>query len=198
MAEIWLPITGEWQYEVSSLGRVRNVDNPDKMLKLSRRRHQYYFVASRRGKHRIYRLDKLVLGTFDMSFNRHDPQQEVIHLDGDEANCALVNLKAVSRQEKIKIWQERLVYRTPKDRYIEMRDEEGELMKSFKGYTQAVRFLQADGQLPSGDVFLRRGVSRLFYYLNRGSDPQKKVYGHYWRAPLKAGKNAPDRPSDGS
>ncbi|ERL64472.1 NUMOD4 domain-containing protein [Schleiferilactobacillus shenzhenensis] len=193
MAEIWLPVAGERQYEISSWGRVRNVDQPDRFLKPGRRRHQYYFVASSNGRHRIYRLDKLVLSTFDPAFDRHDPNWEIIHVDGDEANCALANLKAVSRRDKIKFWQDRQVFRGPKSLAIEMCNADGQVITTFKGYTQAIRFLQDHGQLSQGDQTLRRGVSRLFYALNRARAPWRELYGYYWRASHPADPAKPEK-----
>lgn len=181
--EIWKKIPTEDKYEVSNLGNVRNIHNPTHMLKKTKRIHQYYFVASNVSYHTIYRLDKLVLSVFDKSYRINDKNLEVIHLDGDAKNCALDNLKAVTRNEKIAYWKKQNTYRKPKGHYLVMKDKDGNVIKEFDGYTQAVRYLQANKVLPRNEAALRRSVSRLFYYISRSKAPKRKpIFGYYWAA----------------
>lgn len=112
IAEIWLPIDGEPEYEVSNLGRVRSLD-------MTRNFMRWGFPMVRRLKGRVlkpfrsslYLAIRFRMGgeTFYMhrlvaaAFLPGDPARpEVNHKDGDKRNNAVSNLEWATRGENVR------------------------------------------------------------------------------------------------
>ncbi len=99
MNEIWKDIKDyEGLYEVSNLGRVRNVLR-DKQLKPSINTHGYYRVAltkDKKAKH--FKVHRLVALNFIGEQETPD-RRFVNHIDLDKSNNTLMNLEWVTRME---------------------------------------------------------------------------------------------------
>lgn len=97
--EIWLTIKYNDNYEVSSLGNVRN-KKTKRILKPAISNKGYYLVAlSNKGKLHTYSIHKLVME----HFNRCAFDYEVInHKDHNKLNNKLENLEYITQQENVK------------------------------------------------------------------------------------------------
>lgn len=94
--EVWLPIEG-WQYDVSSLGRVRRINKagaPGRVLKPSTNSRGYDQLSLyRRGSRRPICVHILVAETFH---GPRPPGMQVNHIDGIKGNNRPGNLEYVS------------------------------------------------------------------------------------------------------
>lgn len=100
MAEEWRSVPGfEGRYEVSSLGRVRNVKRR-RLLLPSRSTTGYLAVTLFGGSVRkqSFKVHRLVLMAFS---GQQDTRLDVNHLDGNKLNNALANLEWCSRSENM-------------------------------------------------------------------------------------------------
>lgn len=105
MSEEWRPVEG-WPYEVSSLGRVRNVvaRSPTRVGRILRGNVDaggYHNVRlSDAPRDRIYKVHRLVAAAFVGP--QPTPLHEVNHIDGDKKNNQATNLEWVTRSENIR------------------------------------------------------------------------------------------------
>lgn len=108
MSEIWKAIEGyEGLYEVSNLGRVRNLDKVDsmgrfwkgKILTACQQRGNYLYVQlSKDGKQKPMKIHRLVAKAF---IPNPDNKPQVNHKDCNKANNRADNLEWVTNQENI-------------------------------------------------------------------------------------------------
>jgi hypothetical protein len=120
--EIWLPIPNyEDLYEASSLGRIRTKEGKTTFTKKHGERHweqrilKIKFCQSSKkkdridgrvelwkdGKHKTYLVARLVMGSFDKSYDIHDKTITVNHIDGVSTNNKIENLEWCTRKENI-------------------------------------------------------------------------------------------------
>lgn len=94
--EIYLPIDGFPNYEVSNYGSVRNI-KLDRMLSPDLCSNGYYRVClSNKGKATTKQIHRLVLTIFE---NNHENKPCVDHIDNDRQNNCLFNLRYATTQE---------------------------------------------------------------------------------------------------
>ena len=97
--EIYKPIIGYDNYEVSNLGHIRNIKT-GRILRGATSNTGYYFVSlSQNGKTKSHSVHRLVLETFDPRPNMH--ALDANHIDWDKTNNKLENLEWVTRQENL-------------------------------------------------------------------------------------------------
>ena len=97
MQEIWKDIVGyEGLYQVSNIGRVKSIKR-DKILKEQLNERGYLRVSlSKNGKHKTWRVHRLVMITF---IGYVEGKDQVNHIDGDKTNNRLDNLEYVTPKE---------------------------------------------------------------------------------------------------
>ena len=101
--ERWLPVSGyEGHYEVSDLGRVRNLRRGTVQKTLPDLNGYLTAKLSRSQQVRSYRVHRLVARAF---LGPCPEDMEVRHLDGDPSNPALVNLAYGTHSENMKDMQ---------------------------------------------------------------------------------------------
>ena len=97
--EIFKPIAGYDNYEVSNLGHVRN-NKTGRILAIATSNTGYSFVSlSKNGKNKSHSIHRLVLETFDPKDNMKE--LDVNHIDWDKTNNTLENLEWTTRQENL-------------------------------------------------------------------------------------------------
>ena len=103
--EIWKDIEGyEGLYQVSNWGNVKSLNynhtGKEKLLSLHKNRYDYITVDfSKNGKHKTYKVHRLVLQNFAPCDNMKSLQ--VNHIDEDKTNNHLSNLEWVTHKENI-------------------------------------------------------------------------------------------------
>lgn len=104
--EIWKPVKGHDKYEVSNLGRIRNVKT-EKILKNTKNKPGNYYRVHLDGKHQyVHRV--VAQAFFDVP---DDGDYDVNHLDGDPSNNTLPNLDCCSHRSNIDhAWKYGLAY----------------------------------------------------------------------------------------
>lgn len=115
--ETWRDVVGfEGLYMVSNLGHVRRGKKPVN-LRPGRASGGVRFVAlSRNGKSKAIPVHKLVMEAFVEPTNG----RVITHVDGDQDNCRLDNLRFISKEDALKARVEAAVNanRTPVDQYL--------------------------------------------------------------------------------
>lgn len=97
--EIYKPIEGYDNYEVSNLGNVRNTKT-GRVLSAAISNSGYSFVSlSKNSKSRTHSIHRLVLETFEPRDNMKE--LEVNHKDWDKTNNKLENLEWVTHQQNL-------------------------------------------------------------------------------------------------
>lgn len=110
VTEVWKPVVGrEFQFEVSSLGRVKalshsvghwsgqRIEKPERIVNQSRHSGGYKVVSLRDNrKHYVHRL---VMAAF---VGPADSGQDVNHIDGNKSNNALANLEYCDRLRNVR------------------------------------------------------------------------------------------------
>ena len=98
MTEIWRKLEDFSNYEVSSLGRVRNIKT-GRILKLFVRNDGYHHVGLYlNGKQKYQLIHRLVAITF---IPNPENKREVNHIDGDKTNNRVSNLEWSTRSENV-------------------------------------------------------------------------------------------------
>ena len=102
--EIWAPIPGYSNYEVSSLGRVNSLnyikEGKPREMKIGSKRRYHYVKLYNKGVHKIFYVHQLVA----MAFLGHVPNgntMEVDHIDENKSNNRLENLQIISSRANI-------------------------------------------------------------------------------------------------
>ena len=105
--EMWLPVSGwEGLYEVSSRGRVKSLARmtslgnrsvPEKILKHNVMKGYHCVTLQYAGKHKVYRVHRLVIEAFGES--QPTSEHQVNHIDGDKSNNSIDNLEWVTPKE---------------------------------------------------------------------------------------------------
>lgn len=105
--EIWKPISGwEGLYEISNHGRVKSLARltstgnrsvPERILKHNVMKGYHCVTLQYAGKHKVYRVHRLVIGAFGEQ--QPSDEHEVNHIDGDKANNCIENLEWVTPKE---------------------------------------------------------------------------------------------------
>jgi hypothetical protein len=95
--EIWKPITGYENYEISSWGRVKN--SSGLFLKIQDRKGYKRIILLKKSKHKSFLIHRLVAVNFIPN-----PKNllEINHIDGNKQNNNVENLEWVSRYENMK------------------------------------------------------------------------------------------------
>lgn len=106
MEEIWKPVVGyEGHYEVSSLGRVKNVKYKSKSKLLSPRKHHHYkytslsVALSINGVIKEKIISRLVAQAF---ISNPENKSDVNHIDNNPLNNNLLNLEWTTHSENLK------------------------------------------------------------------------------------------------
>ena len=99
MQEIWKDIIGyEGLYQISNYGNVKSIKR-DKILKPQVNGRGYLSVGlSKNGKHKTFRLNRLVMITF---VGYEEGKDQVNHIDGDKTNNRLDNLEWCTQSENM-------------------------------------------------------------------------------------------------
>lgn len=97
--EIWKPIFG-YNYEVSSLGRIRNASNNKILSLFDKNRMGYYrVILFKEHKRKRFFIHRLVAETF---LENLENKPQVNHKDGNKQNNNVENLEWVSQSENMK------------------------------------------------------------------------------------------------
>ncbi len=96
--EVWKPIEGFKNYEVSSFGRVRNVKFNRVINPHLSNGYQRIGISSGKGKQKKFAVGRLVAKAFLESYSE---DLEVDHIDRVRANNNVNNLRCVNRKENL-------------------------------------------------------------------------------------------------
>jgi hypothetical protein len=96
--EIWKPIEGFKNYEVSSFGRVRNVKFNRVIHPHLRNGYERIGISDGNGNQKKFAVNRLVAKAFLQSFNE---DLEVDHIDRVRTNNYVTNLRCVNRKENL-------------------------------------------------------------------------------------------------
>jgi hypothetical protein len=95
--EVWLRIKGFTNYEVSSRGRIRNIERNNRLLKLATDEDGYHRISLRtNGQNKMARVHRLVAVAFCLN-NKN--KTCVDHIDGCKSNNKVENLRWVTSSE---------------------------------------------------------------------------------------------------
>lgn len=142
MSERWRPVPGHDGYEVSDLGRVRSINRlVQRGLHFVRRKGCDLKPATSRSGHRCVVLapagTKQIHAIVMLAFVGPYPEgAEILHLDGDASNNALVNLKYGTRAENVR--QAYRVDRTIPTVSVEVTAPDG-FVRTFPSITEAAQ-----------------------------------------------------------
>ena len=96
--EVWRPVSGHMNYQVSNIGRIRN-STTGKILKPVTNTNGYYFVClCSNGKRTTRKIHRLVGQEF-LPPPENDDQTLIDHIDRDKLNNCITNLRFVTRSQ---------------------------------------------------------------------------------------------------
>lgn len=173
MEEIWKPIKGYENYEISNLGNCKRKECKDnlghlrkeKILKKNKDIYGYnYYALCKNGKRKNFSVHRLVAKNFDDNYNEY---LQVNHIDGDKDNNSIYNLEMVSDQENKKhAWEIGLYkYRSKKYNNIFQYSLDGKLIKKWKNISEIRKNTNYN-------------TKRIYNCLN---GKQKKTNNYIWR-----------------
>lgn len=160
MTEEWKPIAGyEGYYDVSNTGKVKsllrkadklnsskNRTVPERILKPNIQHGQYCVSMIKDGKHKLYRICRLVIYAF--GDEQPSPEHVIMHIDGDNSNNNIDNLRWATMkevtQQAIELGKKKPVTQEKRKRLSEQIKQKWESEEYRKNQVEQTKQLWAD------------------------------------------------------
>ena len=98
MKEIWKKIEGYDNYLISNYGTIKNIITGREISQVDNYKGYKSVCLSNKGKRKSFSVHRLVLNTFRPE--ESNIKKSIIHLDGDNSNNYIDNLRYIDREEK--------------------------------------------------------------------------------------------------
>lgn len=139
MKEKWKQIKEYPNYEVSTLGRIKN---KEKILKAYKTNNGYLHIfLSNKGKQKQFLVHRLVANTFLENPNK---LKEVNHIDGNKQNNKVENLEWCTRKQNVHHFFNSNARKSTKQKRVSQYDLKGNKIESYKSIRQASRKANID------------------------------------------------------
>lgn len=137
--ETWKSIKGYDNYEISTLGRVRN---KEKVLKAYKTDNGYFHIfLSKNGKQKQFLIHRLVADTFLKNPNN---LKEVNHIDGNKGNNKIDNLEWCTRKQNVHHFFNSNQRNCTKPKSVVQYDLQGNKINVFKSIREASKKVNID------------------------------------------------------
>lgn len=153
MEEIWKVIDGYKNYEISNLGRVKNITTKNILKSASKNGYCYNNLQDENKKEKAFRVHRLVATTF---ITNDDPKNktQVNHINGDKTNNCVNNLEWISASDNIKHAIDTKLLKT-QARKVQQYTKDGTFVKTYNSIAEAGKEL---GIAPDSICSVCKGV----------------------------------------
>lgn len=169
--ETWRIVPNSNKYEVSTLGRIRMIDNPTQIHIGSPSRYNYLRFSFKRMGKTLENVHRVIAETFHEQTN-FKPELYINHINEDTFDNRVENLEAVTVKQNNNhgTSKKRISHKLSKK--FNMLDDDGNIVETFNSSDDAIQWIK------NTNPDLNPTKKSLYTAIHR----KTKLYGYYWES----------------